>query len=338
MSSAPQAPRVPHRFDAREVTGTMRLLLRLLAALPLGAVLLSLPPIRESFAHRAGAFVAAQPDSISAIAQSLLDTDRRFAAAGERTDMVAALSPMFADGVLMPTPTGFAMGKAAVMAALRSSPTSRGARVAWRPVRAGISADGTHGFTFGYMAQAIGDTSVVPLKYMAYWVRAANGWRVLAYKRARSAAPTADSSVMDALLPSRMVPVRTDRAGDAARRRALIAAEQEFSDNAQRVGLGNAFASHGRADAVNMGGAASSTFVVGAEAIAQVVNGGDLTASPVRWSADTAFVASSDDLGVTFGRIVVKNPPPGAASGAGIPFFTIWFRDSVRGPWRYIAE
>lgn len=311
-----------------------RLLLPLVLAGALPVASLAFGPQQPG----APAATTQQPEDVNALADALLQTDRRFAAAGERTDLVAALAPMFSNDVRMPTPTGFAIGKSAVVAALRASPTTRGARVAWHPIRAGLSADGTHGFTFGYMAQSLADSSVVPLKYMAYWVREPAGWRVVAYKRARSAGPATDSALMAPVLPARLVPARTDANANAARQRALIAAEQRFSDDAQRVGLGNAFAVHGREDAVNMGGAASRSFVVGAAAIAQVVNGGDLTSTPVRWSADTAIVATSDDLGITFGTLIVKNPPPGAASGAGIPFFTIWYRESPRGPWRYIAE
>lgn len=297
------------------------------------AVAASHAPVRSVLAA-----TARQPDNIDALANALLQTDRRFAAAGERTDMVAALAPMFSNDVRMPTPTGFAIGKTAVVAALRASPTTRGARVAWHPIRVGLSADGAHGFTFGYMAQALADSSVVPLKYMAYWVREPAGWRVVAYKRTRAGGPPTDSVEMAPMLPARLVPVRADAKANAERQRALRNAEQQFSDDAQRVGLGNAFATHGRDDAVNMGGAASRNFVVGAAAISKVVNGGDLTSSPVRWSADTAIVATSDDMGITFGSLIVKNPPPGTASGAGIPFFTIWYRESPRGPWRYIAE
>jgi hypothetical protein len=56
----------------------------------------------------------------------------------------------------------------------------------------------------------------------------------------------------------------------------------------------------------------------------------------VSWSADRAIVASSGDLGVTFGFI---RPNAGRPEGAGAtPFFTIWRRADVNDRWRYIAE
>lgn len=273
------------------------------------------------------------------VAQSLLDADRAFSAAGARTDLLSALSPMFADGVMMPTPQGgFASGKAAVIAAIRATPDATTARASWVPIRVGISADGEHGFTFGYMTLLKPDSSRVPLKYMAYWVREAGAWRVLAYKRGRSAGAAPEASLMRPALPSALVAVRRDATLITTLRHDVMRAENAFSQEAQRIGLGNAFAAFGLPDAVNMGGAGSATFVVGAQAIAQQVGGGDMTSSTVTWGADTAFVASSGDLGITFGVIRAKNPPAGSAPAPGFAFFTIWRRADVKSPWRYLAE
>ncbi|MCC6989623.1 MAG: hypothetical protein IT181_11530, partial [Acidobacteria bacterium] len=117
-------------------------------------------------------------------------------------------------------------------------------------------------------------------------------------------------------------------------------AERAFSDEAQKVGLGPAFAQFGHATAVNMGGAASAGYVVGAEAIGRLV-GGERPGppSPVEWSCDVALVASSGDLGISFGFIRPNTPPAGATvPPQGAPFFTIWTRPSAAAPWRYIAE
>jgi hypothetical protein len=82
--------------------------------------------------------------------------------------------------------------------------------------------------------------------------------------------------------------------------------------------------------------------VVGNEAIAKLVQGDAPVADGrVHWSADTAFVASSGDLGVTFGFIKPNGAASGSTAGAsaeGSPFFTIWRRAGPGSPWRYIAE
>jgi hypothetical protein len=58
----------------------------------------------------------------------------------------------------------------------------------------------------------------------------------------------------------------------------------------------------------------------------------------VAWAPDEgSIVASSGDLGVTFGFIRQNTPPP-AGQPSAIPFITIWRRASTADPWRYIAE
>ena len=51
-----------------------------------------------------------------------------------------------------------------------------------------------------------------------------------------------------------------------------------------------------------------------------------------------AVVASSGDLGISFGYIRPNGKPPDGAPPQGSPFFTIWHRASPTAPWRYIAE
>jgi hypothetical protein len=138
-------------------------------------------------------------------------------------------------------------------------------------------------------------------------------------------------------LPAAMAPVSTDSATIAVHASSLRAAEQAFSDEAQVIGLGAAFAAHGSPDAVNMGGPATAGWIVGAEAIGRGVGGGAEGPSPVSWSADHVLVASSGDLGVTFGLIVPNAAAEGAGS-TGFPFFTIWRRSGPGEPWRYVAE
>ncbi len=59
--------------------------------------------------------------------------------------------------------------------------------------------------------------------------------------------------------------------------------------------------------------------------------------SPVSWAADEgSIVASSGDLGVTFGYIRQNTPAPG--NPRGVPFVTIWRRADASQPWRYVAE
>jgi hypothetical protein len=160
------------------------------------------------------------------------------------------------------------------------------------------------------------------------------GWRVMAYRRTPSAEGEVVMAPQPPSLPARMVPPVTDPAILARHRESLAAAEKAFSDTSQIIGLGPAFKLNGRADAINMGGPTVADFVRGNEAIAESVGkASEGKPSPVAWSAgEGVLVASSGDLGITFG--IIK--PHAEPASPGFPFFTIWRREN--GVWRYIAE
>lgn len=273
--------------------------------------------------------VAAVADPAADV-EALLAADRAFAAAAADHATAEAIGAMFDEDVVVPLPDGsFAEGKAAALAALRANPFNLASRADWRPVRGGVSADGRHGFSFGYMTLQGESGEARLLKYLAYWVKRPAGWRVALYRRVPRPAGL-ETMPMPPALPGPAV------AGDAhAHRRSLAAAETAFSDEAQRIGLGPAFARYGAEDAVNLGRDAG--FVVGAAAIGRSVDPDNAPTSPVSWSPDAGvLVAGSGDLGVTWGYIRPNGVVP-EGRPARFPFFTIW-RRGADGEWRYIAE
>lgn len=260
--------------------------------------------------------------------EELLAADRAWSDKSGKTDLLTGIPAMFDEKVVMPLPTGdFARTRGEAVAALRSNPANLKARAWWRPVRAGVSGDGKHGFSFGYMTIEAADKGVRHAKYLAYWVKRPDGWRVAAYKRAPS--PQAGGTPPMAPLVPRPL---TAAANPPELKASLVAAEQGFSDEAQKVGLQRAFRSNGRADAMNMGREAA--FLIGAEAIGASMPPD--AASPVHWGAEDALVAASGDLGVTWGKIRPHQVKEGEPSA--IPFFTIWYRPDPSQPWRYVAE
>ncbi len=269
----------------------------------------------------------------------LLAADKGFSAASERTDVVAGLTPMLAEDVVMAVPGGrFAEGKAAVVQALRSHPDAARSRIGWTPVRGGISADGLHGFTYGYMTLHEPDDSVTALKYLSYWVKGPEGWRVVAYNRRRRPVVDVSLAPMPPVLPARMVRPSGDSAATEEFRVSLDEAERSFSRDAQRSGLRAAFVRYGGADAINMGPRNRADFVMGADSIADMVSVDEpATGSSVSWGPDRVIVASSGDLGVTIGTILV-NEPDSTGTRARFPFFTVWRRAGPSEPWRYVAE
>ena len=273
-------------------------------------------------------------DPAAAVA-GLLERDRAYAATSADTSLLDVVHSMFSPNVIMAVPgRGWVKGIDSVVQAMRDNPANAGMRLSWTPVRAGVSGDGQHGFTFGYMTMHRIDGSTVPLKYLSYWVREAGDWRMLAWKRRPRPEGEVATAVMAPFVPATGVAVMSDSTMVDGFVASLRAAEQAFSDDAQRIGIGAAFARWGRPDAVNMGGPDDANWVMGNEAIGAAIGAGDTaTTSPVHWSADEVVVASSGDLGITFGMIRVhegESPP--------MPFFTIWARDGADREWRYIAE
>jgi hypothetical protein len=276
--------------------------------------------------------------SPAAVADSLLTVDRAFAAAAEDTNVVDGLVAMLASNVVMPAPGGILVrGRDSVGRVLSGNPANLTSRAVWTPVRAGISADGTHGFTMGYMDVIANDSSVIPMKYLSYWVRDAGGWRVRAFKRGRRPAGGVPGALFPAALPSRLVPPTEDSATMSRFATELAARERAFSDEARRIGLGPAFAAFGSADAMHLGGPNDTAFVVSAAEIAEGIGAGETGGATISWGADQVIVASSGDLGVNIGYIV---PDPDSTGGPSprFPFFTVWRRNSPSDPWLYVAE
>lgn len=151
----------------------------------------------------------ATPSSPQAAVDELLAADRKFSHDGAGIDVVDAIGAMLDEDIRAPIPPGaWARGKAEYIAALRASPLNANATADWAPVRGGISADGKQGFTFGFMTIHYPDKPDVRAKYLAYWIKRAAGWRVIAYKRAGSAPGPVATALRPASLPDQMLPVR----------------------------------------------------------------------------------------------------------------------------------
>ena len=220
-------------------------------------------------------------------------------------------------------------GRDAVVAAFRDSPAFREGRLSWAPVRGGVSADGTarlHLRLFEPDRRRSGAPESQISRLLDPPPRGLAGRRLPPAARARRARSRT------ALLP-RLAPRLRRRARALSRRStpptsaSLAAAEQAFSDRAQQVGLRAAFREYGRADAMNMYEGAAIR--VGLDAITAGFPEGETT-SPVSWSTERSFAASSGDLGVSIGIIRGNGPAPKASPS--FPFFTIWRRDRPGRP------
>ena len=279
--------------------------------------------------------VQVEAQSPQALADDLLRADRSFAAAaaGKPTaEAVAAMLDSDAVMFIIPQPT-LARGRSEAVDLLAKAFAGDPSPLDWKPIRAGVSADGTQGFTYGFATRTAKDKPPTFSKYLSYWVKRPEGWRVAAYKLVPREAGEAPADLRPAALPERIVKPNVDAAALAAYRDELDKTERAFSEESQVDGLGAAFRKYGSADAMNVGGGADFTY--GNDAIA--AGFGTDKGSPLRWAPDGVLVASSGDLGITFGYLQRNGAvPPGRL--AKIPWFTVWRRVSPQVPWRYVAE
>jgi hypothetical protein len=264
----------------------------------------------------------------------LLAVDREHAKRSRNTNVVAALGGMFAPDVFLSAYGGFHRGRDSALSRLRAAPENLTARIEWSPIRGGISGDGQHGFTYGFMTLVRADSTKLPLKYVAYWIRKPEGWKVAVYRRAPRAEGDVPTSMRDPSIPEKVVPVSRDAAVVARHAKSLGDAERDFSALAGKIGLGPAFTQNAAPDAMNVGGGQSADFLYGPEAIGAGVGASETGPSALTWGPDTVLVASSGDLGVTIGHI--NAPASGNQPARRLPFFTVWKK--VGGVWKFVAE
>lgn len=265
-------------------------------------------------------------------AEDLLAADQAYGRSAANTDLVTALSNLFVSNVVMQSPGGHVRGKEAAIASLEANPDNRKSRITWTPIGGGTSSGGQDGFTYGYVTVTLPDGQQSAGKYVAYWVLRPAGWRIAVYRRVPRPPGNVDLARQPLSIATRALP-----AGDAetVKRYAdeLSAAEHAFSRDAQRMGLGPAFAKWGSPDAVNMGGPRNAEFVRGAPAIAATVAAGIDSTTRIEWAPQEVIVATTGDLGVSIGTIRITS-----GETREVPFFTIWRRGWPSEPWRYIAE
>ena len=277
---------------------------------------------------------AAAQGTPQAAHDGLIAAERALSDAAAQLSPAEGIASMLAPDVVFMSRQGAIRGRPAALANLRDNPANNGTHARWHSIRGGVSADGRHGFTLGYLDIAGGDPARAHRRYLAYWVRGSEGWRVAVFKQVLRPADEALTQAQPPALPGRLV--RAAPARTAGHSRTLIAAERAFSDRAQQAGIHRAFQEYGRPDAIHI---FTPGFAVGLAAIgaAQASQPGTADPATINWSADSAITASSGDLGVTIGFIRPNGPPPEGQPAAN-PFFTIWRRDSPDQPWRYIAE
>ena len=275
----------------------------------------------------------AQSTDLRKAVDDLIATDRSYAQRAKTANVVDALGGMFADDVFFFGYGAIHPGRDSAIARLRAVPENVTGRLEWTPIRGGISGDGQHGFTYGFMTLVRADSTKTPMKYLTYWIKKPDGWKVAVFKRGARSEGDAPNALREPSLPSKSVAATKDAAVIAKHARELGDAERSFSTLAGKIGLGAAFTQNAAPDAMNMGGPIPD-FLFGPQAIGAGVGGGETGPSALTWSPDTVLVASSGDLGITIGYI--NAPARDGQPARRIPFNTIWKK--VGGVWKFVAE
>ena len=204
-------------------------------------------------------------------------------------------------------------------------------KATWNVVHIGVSADGRDAFTYGYfdVARASGDSALG--RYQAYWRRNSRGeWRILAFSRGRRESGSLTTEVPDFVARCEGVPPAQLRDSNVVILE-IKKTEAEFADSVG-ASVARAFKYFAAPNAGKFAG--PSRFAFGPEAIAAGFAEAPAGAGPA-WEPQAGTVASSQDLGFTYGPAWNRQAPrPVEIPGK---YFTIWQRQPD-GTWRYVID
>jgi len=205
---------------------------------------------------------------------------------------------------------------------------------AWQPLGGGVSSDLRHAYTFGIAAQASGSTVIRLERYIAYWTRdRGQPWRIAAYAEVNGSAAHEIEPVLRAehLSPPSAVPLLKPMADYI---QSVRAADSLFSDLADRMGTGFAFANTATADGALFG---PSELIVGPKAIDNYFRAQPVGTS-LSWRPVYAVVAGSGDLAFTVGESIrTGRSASGAAEQRFGKYLTVWQRQRD-GTWKFVVD
>ena len=276
---------------------------------------------------------AQQHIDLNAARQSLIAADRAHAAA-TAGGLLVGFPTAFDDEVVLLWPTlAVTKGRSAAVALLQTLPGAAKRTMTWYPVRADVSADGASGYTYGYGQRATLDGAGVastPLKYIAFWKRAAGGeWKVAAWALGGGAPGAPDGPSPGCETPTNATSPRfADASADAARE-AVMHADAAFAALSATSGAAQAFITNVADDGALMGGGA--TFTCGRKAVQALYEGS--TPAPLAWTPRIADAAATGDLGFTVGVATIGT----GAQTTNSKYLTVWKRQRG-GEWRFVAD
>ena len=263
-----------------------------------------------------------------------LDARRGTLTAGREWVEVAS-APLAEDVIYLAPGAPLVVGRDAARTILATQRPASDAIVAYEPLVAGISRDGSAGFTYGSrittLPSAAANERVHVTRYIAYWRRTAAGWRIAAYADI-GGDPVPPGIATELVVPRpSLMRQHGERAENAVRM--VWQTDSLFSIAADRDGVPSAFA----ANVADYGATFAGTLLaVGPQAVRAELEAhrpGSLTWSPV-----FADAAESADLGFTVGDYVFTGPgASGAVTQRFGKYLTVWKLQSD-GHWKFVVD
>ena len=279
----------------------------------------------------------APPDLIAERA-SLLAADRAHSARSATTSLVEGVVGMLAEDATIFVPTGVLQGRDEIRARLAASATNRTSTLTWTPVRVDVSADGTHGYSYGYSEQVLADGRLFPGKYISYWRRAATGeWQVVAYKRLLREPVDVPYVAPVGFETPEYRHYRTFPPTDVATLMEDVKdADRAFSAVSALAGAPAAFAQYIAPDGAVLGPFPEIAF--GAQRVMESYEGAGPGA--LTWRPLFGDVAASGDIAFTIGDAEIREPrEDGTMSDpiAVVWYLSVWKRQRT-GEWKVVID
>lgn len=226
-------------------------------------------------------------------------------------------------------------GRPAALAIAAAESIGTATTVRWQPARAEASVDGRSGYSYGYAVYSSSQPRSPAVRidrYIAFWRREAEAWRIVAYAETYGKPPAAITPSA-AILSAALRDDPMTKAGGALE--AIRAADAAFADDAARHGAGAAFGHFAASDAQVF--SAPGEFITGPDAITQSF--GPATAgSTVGWHPVAGEVSAGGDLGYTVGNaIFTSTRDDGTTQVRRSKYLTVWKRQR-NGEWRYVVD
>ena len=262
---------------------------------------------------------------LRAARESLRAADAAVSASTDARGVRDGLLPYLADDahVLVPGTT-LAQGRQAAADALVFGPAA-GARLRWEPIRLDVSADGRSGYSYGAGTRTAADGAEVHARYIAYWRREGEGWKVAAFMFNANPRPVTPppAGFFPAPAETGSVPAGVDVAAalEGARQ-----ADRDFAAHAMAHGMGAAFQAFAAPDGAMLAGE------YGPEAIGAAFGG---AAGTLEWGPTGGAAAAAGDLAYTVGT-AVRRGPDGQPLGY-TKYLSIW-RRQPGGEWRWVVD